>query len=118
MLTGKNSKHIKNRFFLVTDKIAQGDLEICHKGTDEMWADVNTKPLQGKKYRVMQGEIMGVPVDYDDDVERRRTHPLLMPKIETEQITVKDGEVLERMAVVKRATTGAVAQKREATLQE
>ena len=34
--TEKNSKHIKNRFFLITDKVAQCDLKIEHKGTDEM----------------------------------------------------------------------------------
>ena len=27
---------------------------------------------------------MGVPVDYDDEVERKRTHPMLLPKIEPE----------------------------------
>ena len=26
MLAGKNSKHIKNRFFLITDKVAQREL--------------------------------------------------------------------------------------------
>ena len=61
--------------------MAQGDLEIQHKGTDEMWADVKTKPTQGKRFLVMCGEVMGVSAEYDDDVERRRTHPLLMPKI-------------------------------------
>ena len=47
MSAGKNSRHIKNRFFLITDKVAQGDLEIRHMGTKSMWADVNTKPVQG-----------------------------------------------------------------------
>ena len=47
MSTGKNRKHIKNGFFLITDKVAQQELEVQHKGTAEMWADVNTKPLQG-----------------------------------------------------------------------
>ena len=47
MSAGKNSRHIKNRFFLITDKVAQGDLSIQHKGTKDMWADVNTKPVQG-----------------------------------------------------------------------
>ena len=42
---GKNSKHIKNRFLLITDKVVQGDLKIEHKGTDDMWGDVNTAPL-------------------------------------------------------------------------
>ena len=49
MSAEKNSKHIKNRFFLITDKVAQGDLKIEYKGTDEMWGDVNTKTTQGKK---------------------------------------------------------------------
>ena len=47
MLAGKNSKHIKNRFFLITDKVAQGDLLIQCMGTKNMLADVNTKPVQG-----------------------------------------------------------------------
>ena len=70
MSAGKKSKHIKNRFYLITDKISQGDVEVHHKGTDEMWADVNTKPVQGTKFRVMRAEVMGISVDYDDEHER------------------------------------------------
>ena len=66
MSAGENSKHIKNRFFLITDKVVQGDLKIEHKGTDEMWWDVNTNPTQGKSFRVMRAEVMGMSVDYDD----------------------------------------------------
>ena len=43
---------------------------------------------------------MGVSVDYDDNNERRRTHPLLMPKFESDRILVADGEVLEKSAIV------------------
>ena len=100
MSAGKNSKHIKNRFFLITDKVAQGYLKIEYKGTDEMWGDVNTKPTQGKRFRIMRAEVMGVSVDYDNDNERRCNHPLLMPKVESERISVADGEVLEKVAVV------------------
>ena len=32
-LAGKNSKHINNCYFLITDKVQQGDLEIQHKPT-------------------------------------------------------------------------------------
>ena len=100
MSAGKNSKHIKNRFFLITDKVVQGDLKIEHKGTDEMWGDVNTKPTQGKRFRVLRAEVMGVSVDYEDKNERRCTHPLLTPKIESERILATDGEVLEKAAIV------------------
>ena len=80
--------------------MAQGDLKIEHIGIDDMWGDVNTKPTQGKRFRIMRAEVMGVSVDYDDDDERRRTHQLLMPKLESEIISIADGEVLEKAAVV------------------
>ena len=57
----KNSQHIKNRFFLITDKVAQGDLSIRHMGTKSMWADVNTNPVQGGMYRILRHHMMGVP---------------------------------------------------------
>ena len=42
---------------------------------------------------------MGVYVDYEDDDKRSRTHPLLMPKTESERIWVTDGQVLEKAAI-------------------
>ena len=41
-----------------------------------------------------------MPVEYNDDVECRRTHPLLLPKIETERLSLPDGDILEKIAVV------------------
>ena len=65
-----------------------------------MWADVNTKPVQGMLFRIFRSDMMGVPVEYDDDVDRRRTHPLLLPLIETERVSLSDGDILEKIAVV------------------
>ena len=48
----------------------------------------------------MRGYVMGISEDYDNDVERRRTHPLLLPKIESERMSAIDGEVLEKAAIV------------------
>ena len=48
----------------------------------------------------MWAEVMGISVDYDDDDERRRTHPLLLPKIESVRISVTDGEILEKFKIV------------------
>ena len=80
--------------------MTQGDLEIQHKGTDKIWADVNTKPTQGKIFRVMRGEVMGVSAEYDNNVERRHTHPPYMPKIESEWILAADGDILEKFTIV------------------
>ena len=34
----------------MVDKIALGELEVVYKPTDKMWADINTKPLNGEPY--------------------------------------------------------------------
>ena len=65
-----------------------------------MWEGVNTKLVQGALFRIFLSEMMGVPVEYDDDVECRRTQPLIMPKIETETVSLPDGDILEKTAVV------------------
>ena len=84
------------------DKIAIGDIEVQHKGTDEMWGDINTKPLQGTKYRVMRVVVMGISPDYDDDTEQRRTHPLLMPKVESDIVPVTDKESLQNEEIIRK----------------
>ena len=33
---GKKGKHIKTKYFLITDKVAHGDIDIQHEGTDTM----------------------------------------------------------------------------------
>ena len=38
-------------------------------------------------------------VEYDDDVERRQTHPLLLPKLEQVCISRADSKTLEKIAV-------------------
>ena len=43
-----------------------------------MWCDVLTKPKQGATFRLDHSHLMNVPIDYDDDVESRRTHPSLV----------------------------------------
>ena len=48
----------------------------------------------------MRGEVMGVSAEYDADAKRRRTHFLLVPKVESERISVIDGEVLDKVAIL------------------
>ena len=59
---------------------------------------------------------MGVTVEYDDDLERRSTQPLILPKIETEILSLPDVDILEEIAVVvpvkKAAKPGPIDKKR------
>ena len=81
--SSKKTKHTKNRFFLIKDKIVQSE------------SDVLTKPKQGKAFRVFHGQLMIVQEDYDAKVEHLNTHPnLLLPADDEDQILAKNNAVL------------------------
>ena len=61
--SSKKTKHIKMKFFFITDKIEQGEIKVEHMPTNRMWIVVNTKPKQGRPFRVDRGMIMNCPVD-------------------------------------------------------
>ena len=64
--SSKRTKHIKIKYFLVKDKIDQGDMTVEHCPTEQMWTDVNTKPKQGAVFRKFRGHMMGIPTEYND----------------------------------------------------
>lgn len=78
------TKHIKAKYYRIKDQIESGDLEIKFCPTENMYADVLNKPKQGAIFRRNRAMLMNVPVDYDDEIERKSTHPDLLgeePKI-------------------------------------
>ena len=77
--SSKRTKHIHARYFFIKDKIESGEVEVEYCPTEMMWADVLNKPKQGKGFRLDRSHLMNVPVDYDDEVERKATHPDLLP---------------------------------------
>ena len=69
-------------------------------GTKNMWAGVNTKPVQGLIFRKFRHEMIGVLVEYDNDVKRRNTHQIRLPKVKTERLTIPEKELLKELAVL------------------
>ena len=63
------SKHIKAKYFLIKDYYDAEEIDIKFCPTDEMWADVLTKPLQGQKFRDMRAFLQNCSRSYDDDIE-------------------------------------------------
>ena len=66
----KRTKHIKNRYFMIKDKIGRGEVVIQYCPTGDMWADINTKALQGSLFYKMRARLMGIDENYHDDLER------------------------------------------------
>ena len=70
------TKHIRAKFFFVTDKVEQGEVVTEHENTKKMWIDINTKPKQGTPYRLDRSEIMNCPVDIPDETIQGTRKPV------------------------------------------
>ncbi len=43
-----------------------GEVKIVHCPPEEMWANVMTKPLQGKAFKMMQAKLMNCDVEHKE----------------------------------------------------
>jgi hypothetical protein len=65
MSSRKKTKHIKAKFFFIKDRVDNREIRVKDCPTEEMWADIMTKPLQGTAFRVMTAEL----INYEDPKE-------------------------------------------------
>ena len=80
--SGNMTKHIKIRYFFVTNRIEAKELSIQHCPTLDMIADYFTKPLQGKLFRKFRDLIMGISMnDYEQYKARYKVLSLLRKQI-------------------------------------
>jgi hypothetical protein len=52
------SRHINIRFFFIKDRMDAGEIKLKYVQTDELVADILTKPLQGEKFRYLRAKLM------------------------------------------------------------
>ena len=62
------TKHIKARYYYITDKIEDGDIKVKYCPTDEMWVDMLPKPKQGTPFKKDRAILQNVPINYNDEV--------------------------------------------------
>ncbi len=72
--SSKRTKDIKVKYFYVKEKVDNGEIEIEHFPTEQMWTDINTKPKQGAMFRAFRGHVMGIPANYMDKDYEGRVH--------------------------------------------
>ena len=58
--SSKRTRHLNIRYYFITDRVKNGDLEINYCNTDDMVADYFSKPLQGKKFFKFRKQIMNI----------------------------------------------------------
>lgn len=56
--TTARSRHVGIRYFWVKDRVEKGELKVTYISTDDMIADLLTKPLQGEKFRNLRTRLM------------------------------------------------------------
>jgi len=59
MSNSEKTRHISIRYFFVTDRIKSGEIKLQHMGTEDMIADILTKPLQGELFRKLRDLLLG-----------------------------------------------------------
>lgn len=58
--TSLRTRHIHVRYFFIADRIEQGEIVMKHCGSDDMIADIMTKPLQGHRFRTARQVTMNL----------------------------------------------------------
>ena len=58
--TSARTKHVSIRYFFVKDRIANGEIEIMYKRTEDMIADYFSKPLQGETFKRLRAIILNI----------------------------------------------------------
>ena len=56
----KRTRHIHIRYFAVTDRVKNKEIEIHYCPTEEMLGDFYTKPVQGSLYKRFRNNILGI----------------------------------------------------------
>ncbi len=69
MSSSQRTTNIKAKYFLIKDYCDAGVINVKFCPTDQMWADILTKPLQGQKFRDMWVFLQNCPQNYEDDTE-------------------------------------------------
>ena len=77
--SSKRTRHIKIKYYHMKEKKDDGEIRFEHCPTEQMWADINTKPKQGSAFREFRGHVMGIPAEYNDDDYRTKI-PSTVPK--------------------------------------
>ena len=58
--TSSRTKHISIRYFFITDRVKAGEVSLQYKPTEQMVADLLTKPVQGELFKCLRRVLLNV----------------------------------------------------------
>ena len=63
----RRTRHINVRYFFIKERIDNGEIRVSYLPTEEMIADLLTKPIQGKLFTKLRDRLLGHMDDCDTD---------------------------------------------------
>ena len=58
----RTRRHINVRYFYLNERIANGEINIKYIESENMVADILTKPLHGKKFRWLRNKLRKIEI--------------------------------------------------------
>ena len=52
------TKHVNIRYFWIKDRIDSGEIKVIYQPTNDMVADILTKPLQGQQFIDLRNKLL------------------------------------------------------------
>lgn len=68
--THQRTRHINIRYFFIKEMIEERRVELVHTRTDQMLADILTKPLQGALFMRLRNWLLGYETPVNDNAEK------------------------------------------------
>jgi hypothetical protein len=59
-IASNNTRHVNIRYFWVRDRVQNGELKFVYTPTEEIVADVLTKPLQGERFTKLRAMLLNM----------------------------------------------------------
>ena len=59
----RRTRHINVRYFFIKERIDSGEIRVSYLPTEEMIADLLTKPIQGKLFAKLRDRLLGHIID-------------------------------------------------------
>ena len=95
--SGKRTRHINIRYFFVTDRIQANKMKVEYCPTEMMIADIYTKPLQGKLFRLFQNLILNLREEYIQNITLSEKLTQMETKTEDADRAIAVGSAQERV---------------------
>ena len=94
--SSKRTRHINIRYFYITDCIARGEFTVQYCPTDDMWADLLTKPLQGAKFLKFRQILMNHGSNEQVEQKAQTVEQLLPGSTESAMLSTTHGNNKKR----------------------